>query len=206
MNITSRFAVSLASVIALAAFACSSAQPDTGLSDSKPTGSKTPAPAKDDDSKATDTSPSEPTQPLDDSKACGSKATAQECGECCLAKKPTAFDAADQIFFDCICAATACATACSDSVCATADNDNEPNAACKTCLDAQEPACDTKAGAACDADADCKAAEACLASSCDPIAEKEEKAGGGNGGGKLATARSTKQLNARAAKATYRQR
>lgn len=205
---SSRAAVSLATLVALAAFACSSATPDSGLPDSKgpSTPSKTKAPAEgDDDDTTTDTSPATPSEPEKDTNTCGTKATSMECGDCCIAKKPAAWEAADDVFFDCLCAPSACATACAESVCATAENQNEPTAACNTCLDAQEPACDDKATAACDADADCKAIEACLTTSCDPIADKEDQAGGGGGGGNGASALPG-QLIVRATKASYRRR
>lgn len=209
MNTSTRFVATLASVVALSGFvfACSSAPAPTLSEDNEPTTpKKTTTPAKDDDDTTTDTSPTTPSTPTNETSTCGQKATAQECGDCCLASKPTAFDAADKVFFDCLCAPAACQTACSASVCATAENQNEPTEACGTCLDAQEQSCEAKAAATCDADADCKAAEACFASKCDPIAEKEEQAGGGSGGGKAPKQLRTKGLSERAAKTSYHQR
>jgi hypothetical protein len=200
----SHVTLSVATVLVMAAFGCSSAQPDSGLPDAKePTSpSKSTAPAKNDDT-TSETSPTTPSAPASEANACGAKATSQECGDCCIARKPSAWEAADNVYFGCLCAAATCATACADSVCAAAENEKQPSAACGACLDAQGPACDTKAVAACDADADCKAIDACLTTACDPIADKESGAGGGNGSG---GARPSAQLSARAASSSYRQR
>jgi hypothetical protein len=180
-HLVSRLAVGLSSLLALAAFACSGAPSDTGLG----TGSKDEAPpttAKKTGNGATasDTSKTSPapSTPLADDAACGTKTTSQACGECCIAKNPAAFDAANEVAFTCICAATTCLTACADSVCAATDNQNTPTAACTACLDTNGKTCDDKATAACDASTDCKAIEACLTTSCDPIAAKEGAAGG----------------------------
>ena len=174
-----RLAVSLVTALALAAFACSSAPPDTGTGTGTGTKTKTPSGSStsqsptDPSSPTNPTTPTTPTTPLTDTAACGMKATSKECSDCCVQKTPTALDASDKIYGDCICAATTCATACVDSVCAMADNTNTPTAACKTCLDTNDQMCGDKAGAACDADATCKAASACLQTACDPIAAKE---------------------------------
>ncbi len=174
----SRFVVGLSTVLALAAFACSGASPDTSVG-SGTKSAKTPTPAKGDDTSSTaDPTTPGPSTALSDTSACGSKPTSEACGDCCLAKTPTAFDAADDAGYACICAATACQTACAESICAAADNQNEPTAACKTCLDTSGPACDDKANAICDASADCKAASACMTTSCAPIAAKENPGGG----------------------------
>ncbi|MDB4934519.1 MAG: hypothetical protein JWP87_1491 [Labilithrix sp.] len=193
----SRLAVVLSSIVALGAFACSSAPPDTGADKSSGETKTAPKKAGNDTTADTGTSTPEPSTPLSDTAACGQKATAKECGDCCLAKTPTAFDAADDEYFGCLCAATACATACAASVCATADNQNEPTAACNTCLDTNEETCGKKADAICAANADCKAADACMATSCEPLAKKEEAAAGGGG---------MKTLSVRASKVSSRQR
>jgi hypothetical protein len=180
-HLAPRFVVGVSTLFALAAVACSGAPSDTGLG----TGSKDEAPpttAKKPGDKATtsdtsQTSPA-PSTPLADDAACGTKTTSQACSDCCIAKNPTAYDAAGAVGFACICAATTCQTACADSVCAAADNQNQPTAACKACLDTNGQTCDDKVTAACDANADCKAIEACLTTSCDPIAAKEGAAGG----------------------------
>lgn len=169
----SRLAVSLATLLALAAFACSSSVPDTiGNGESKTKTPSGPAKGANDqnpaDKPAGDPAPTTPAKPLDDAGECGKKADAQTCGDCCIAKAPDAWDAADKVYFDCICAATTCQTQCAESVCAAADNENEPTAACKTCLDANDQTCGDKANAACDANAACKAIDACLTSQCDP--------------------------------------
>lgn len=175
-RIGSRLAVSLASLVALAAFACSGAPPasDIGQGDTKakdkapssagktPSGS-TPAPT----TPGGDTT-KPPVTPLEDDNACGKKPDAMTCEDCCFAKAPTAFDAADKAYFDCLCAPTTCATDCAASVCADKENENEPTAACKACLDKNEDSCDAKAGAVCEGSAACKAVDACLATQCDP--------------------------------------
>lgn len=178
---TSRAVLVLSSFLALAAFACSSATPDTGTgagdkSDTPTSGKKTG-----DKAPTTDTSPTTPapSTPLADSAACGSKPTSEACGDCCIAKNPTAYDAAGEVGYTCMCAAAACQTACAESICAATDNQNTPTAACKTCIDANAKTCDDKAAAACAANADCKVVQDCFTTSCDPIAAKENAAGGG---------------------------
>lgn len=206
MNRTSSVAVTLATFAAIAAAACSSAAPDSGLptSEDKPAPSKAAAPASGDDRTQADSSPTLPSAPTGGADACGTKATSQECGDCCIAKKPGAWDAAEEVYFGCICADTTCKTACAESLCAATANETAPNAACETCLTAQEPACEQKAVAACDANADCKEVDACLVTSCGPIEQKEDSAGGAAGGGGNAARAS--QLNGRAATSMNRRR
>lgn len=179
---TSRLAVGLSTFVALAAFACSGSSSDTGLGGSSKNEAPPPPAKKADDKTATtdtDKTTPAPEAPSADGSECGKKATSDACADCCIAKNPAAYDAAGKVGFDCICAATTCQTACAESVCAAADNQNEPTAACKTCLDANDQSCQDKTIAACDANADCKAIDACLTSACDPIAQKEGSAGGG---------------------------
>jgi hypothetical protein len=193
----SRLAVCLSSFVALAAFACSSAPVETGGADKPST--KAPAGSKNTDKETstdTDKTDTEPSKPLSDTAACGQKATAQACGACCLEKTPEALDASDKVYGDCVCAPTACGTECAASYCSEKENQNEPTAACNTCLDAKEPACGDKADAVCNADPACKAADACLVTSCKPLADKEQAAAGGG----------MKSLNLRAAKAASRRR
>jgi hypothetical protein len=181
--ITSRLAVSLSTVLALAAFACSAA-PTTDTGTGTPTKNATKTGDKTGNDTSTGATPGgntdpAPSTPLQDTNACGQKTTSQACGDCCLASAPTALDAADQVWAECACAATACQTECSASICSTTDNQNQPTAACESCLQAKGPACEEKAAATCDADPKCKTAEACLVTNCDPIAQKE--GAGGNG-------------------------
>jgi hypothetical protein len=197
-NLTaSRLVVGLSSLLALAAFACSGSSPEGGLGGSSKESNPPSKQAADKNPTTTDTDKATPapSTPPADTSACGTKTTAAACGDCCIAKNPTAWEAADKVGFDCICAATACQTACAESVCAAADNQNEPTAACKTCLDDKGPACDDKATAACDANADCKAIDACLVASCDPIAQKEAPPAGAGG----ATPKVLASLRARSA-------
>jgi hypothetical protein len=176
----SRVVVGLSTFLALAAFACSGASPD-GTVGTGSKNEKTPSSAQkagDKTTSTTDPTTPGPSTPLSDTSECGKKATSAACGECCIAKNPTAYDTASEVGYACVCEATACQTACAESICATADNQNEPTAACKTCLDSKGPACDDKATAACDANADCKSVAACLTTSCGPIAAKENPGGG----------------------------
>lgn len=199
-HLAPRFVVGLSTVLALAAFACSSSAPDTGLG----SGSKDdtpPSSAKKADDKTTtsdtDKTTPAPSTPLSDDKACGAKPTADACGDCCIAKSPAAYDAASEVGYDCICAATACQTACAESICATAENQNAPTAACEACLDTNGQTCEDKFVAACNANADCKAVESCMVTACAPIADKEAAAGGGA---------TPKVLSVRAATRAIRQR
>ncbi len=187
MNHVSCFALCLSSFVALAAVACSGAPDPTPTSSSKKastagdtntpsTGSKTPA-ASNNGSSSSPSTPA-PSTPLADTSACGKKADAMACGDCCLAGTPTALDAANKAEGDCYCAAAACQTACAASVCSNTDNMNAPAAACTTCLDAHDMECGAKFDAACTS-AECKAADSCLATQCDPLAMKM---GGGSGG------------------------
>jgi len=188
MNHVSAFALCLSSFVALAAVACSGAPDPAPTSSSKkastagdntktPSGSKTPA--ADNSSPSSPSTPA-PSAPLADTSACGKKADAQACGDCCLAGTPTAVDAADKAEGDCMCAASACQTACAASVCSDTDNMNQPTAACETCLDAHQPECAAKFDATCNPDAACKAAVSCVTTQCDPLAAMT---GGSSSGG-----------------------
>jgi len=107
----------------------------------------------------------------------------QECGECCSTKSPGAAKIANDAFDACLCQTPgACKTECAESFCGgAAGADKEPTEACWTCIDSNGvgDACDVKADTACDGDAACKALDACHASACDPIFEKEEAAADG---------------------------
>jgi hypothetical protein len=189
MNHVSRFALCLSSFVALAAVACSGApDPVPSSSSSKantagdtktPSGSKTPA----SNSPSSPSSPSTPapSTPLSDTSACGKKADANTCDECCLAGSPMAMDAADKAAGDCMCAAAACQTACAASVCSPTDNMNQPTDACGMCLDAHQQECGAKFDAVCNADAACKAANACMTSQCDPLAMMSGGSSGSSG-------------------------
>lgn len=188
MNKVSCLAVCLSSFVALAAVACSGAPDPAPTSSSKkastagdstktPTGSNTPGASNQPGSSASTPAPS---TPLSDTSACGKKADAMTCETCCLAGTPKAFEAAGQAEGDCYCAAAACQTACSASICSDTQNMNEPTAACTTCLDAHDQECGAKFTATCDADAACKAADACTTTQCDPLAKM---AGGSSSGG-----------------------
>jgi hypothetical protein len=174
--------LTLAFALGLVAVACSSAPPDSTLggNDSQqptakvpaggktPTGSSPTAPTP-----PTPNDPKTPTSPLSDTGKCGMKATSAECATCCKEKAPDALEPANMALRDCMCAASTCQTACADSVCAATKNGNQPNAACTACLDRNDQTCGDKAAAVCDADAACKAVDACLTTACDPIAMKE---------------------------------
>lgn len=185
MNHVSCFALCLSSFVAIAAIGCSGAPDPTPTSSSKkastagdstktPAGTKTPAANNSPSSPSTPA----PSTPLSDTSACGKKADAKTCGDCCLAGAPTALDAANQAEGDCYCAPAACATQCAASVCAAADNMNQPTAECGTCLDAHDMECAAKFDSTCSANAACKAADSCLTTQCDPL---EPMTGGSSG-------------------------
>jgi hypothetical protein len=183
----SRLGVTLATLVALATFACSGASApsqDTGSgtgSQKKASTSKTGGTASDtggsgDNKTAQDMTTPPPKTGTDTSglaATCAKKTTSQDCGQCCLGTTPNALDASDKVFGDCMCAPTACATQCAASVCSTMQNMNQPTAECSTCLQNNEMACGAKADATCNADAACKAAESCYETACAPIEAKE---------------------------------
>jgi hypothetical protein len=190
MKTVSWIALCLSSFVALAAVACSGTpDPAPTLSSKKastagdstktPAGSKTPASSSGPGASATTPAPS---TPLSDTSACGRKADAQTCGDCCLAGSPTALAAADKAEGDCMCAAAACQTQCAASVCSATDNMNQPTADCMTCLDAHQQECGAKFGSVCNADAACKAADSCLVTQCDPLDKMTGSSSGSSGG------------------------
>jgi hypothetical protein len=166
-RVASHAAFVIATVIALAAFACSSA-PETGSlgRDTKNTDPKPSSAPETDEKPVTGTQTPTPagTSTPAATGECGKKADGNACFECCVEKDPAAFEAADKVWFDCACAADACQTACAASICGTTDA--EPNAACDTCLQQKGPACGAKADAACDANPACKAINTCADTQC----------------------------------------
>jgi hypothetical protein len=206
MNHVSCFALCLSSFVALAAVACSGAPDPIPTSSSKkastagedtktPSGTKTPA-AGNNSSPSSPTTPA-PSTPLSDTSACGKKADAQACGDCCLAGSPTALDAADKAEGDCMCATAACQTACAASVCSDTANMNEPTAACGTCLDAHQQECSAKFDAACTS-AECTAAISCLTTQCDPLSAMTGGSSGSSGSSGGAFAARSAAFSARA--------
>ena len=179
-----RAAVSLAAVIALTAFACSSAPVanDGEGSDSKLVDKKkdkdTDGDTKTDTDPTTPTTPTKPSgEPLKDDGACGKQTTGDACATCCEAKSPGAMDAANDVFLAHICQASTCNTACDGALCGTANENAELTEACFTCIDTNYEAAETKATAECAKTAGCKLVNSCLETSCGPLFEKE----GGNG-------------------------
>lgn len=154
--------------LALVLFACSSESPTSSVK-----GPSTAAQNQnDDDDDKTPSKPgntasndpassSDPTEPAGGGQ-CASQAKAEACFNCCDPSQK-AFEAADKSYGDCICAAAKCGTQCAQTAC-NAANPTEPaqNDACDTCLMQNSDACGQAAAAVCDADANCKAAEACV--------------------------------------------
>lgn len=163
-RLDSRLAVTLASVIASAAVACSAAPAPTTSEQDKAVTTKTPT--KSPDASAPPAADTDPTTPTPTAGECSKKADGDACFDCCYAKAPAAYDAVEEVFAACICQAPgACKTDCADSFCGT-DATKEPSAACSTCLKANAPTCGPKADAACEASAGCKAVEACARTEC----------------------------------------
>jgi hypothetical protein len=210
MKHVSCIALCLSSFVALAAIGCSGADPVPTSSSKKastaadstrtPSGS-TQAPAANNSSSSDPTTPA-PSTPLSDTSACGKKADAMTCDDCCVAMAPTALDAADQAEGDCMCAAAACQTACSASVCSATDNMNMPTDACNTCLDSHTTECLAKFDAACTS-AECKSVVSCMTTQCDPLAAKSGGSSSGSSGsaaqGAKARSFASKAFSARAA-------
>lgn len=104
-------------------------------------------PTEDDDAGSTTRNPSNP-------NTCATKTTDFECAVCC-GYSEALFAAADEAFGACACQTeTDCKAECGATFC----NDQEPSAACDTCLTQK---CDPKGAAACEANAACKAFETC---------------------------------------------
>ena len=155
--------------LALVLFACSSEAPTSSVK-----GPSTAAQNDDDDddkasSKPGNTASNDPassSDPTDPAPAgggqCASQAKADACFDCCDPTQ-TAFEAADQAFGDCICAAAKCGTQCAQTAC-NAANPTEPaqGDACDTCIQANLDTCDDAAGTVCDADANCTKASECV--------------------------------------------
>jgi hypothetical protein len=166
---TSRLAVTLSTLLGLAAIAACSAAPAPAPTDESDVTTKKPTKPAGDTTKTTDpTDPAKPpTTPTAD--ACGTKGTFDACFECCYQKNPTESDKADAVFLACVCEAPgACKTECGDSLCGT-DPNKAPSAACETCLTTNGAACDEKAKTACDASPGCKEVDDCVASQCAPL-------------------------------------
>ena len=169
MHHSSLLAVTLSSILAVAAVACSAAPAPTADEQSDV---KSKAPAKSADngaSNGTDPTTPAPTTPAPTSDACGKKGSYDACFDCCYEKSPAELDKSDAVFRACICEAPgACKADCGDTLCGT-DPSKQPSAACETCLDANAAPCDDKAAAACDASAGCKLVDSCLQTECAPL-------------------------------------
>jgi hypothetical protein len=172
-----RLVVCVASFIALAAVACSSAPEPSLSSDQKEvSGGKTPAKTPADNSPQTPnpvgTANPTPTDPAAPAGECAKKADGDACFDCCIAKSPDEYDKVNAVFDDCICVAPgACKADCADTYCG-ADPSKQPTAACEACITANEATCGAKADTACEASAGCKAVEACGKTECAAFPEK----------------------------------
>ena len=175
-RVASPLAVILSTVAALAAVACRAAPEAPGSLDSDVKG--TVPPAKADKGKSSGSSGSSgsttptptPITPDPTAGTCSAKADGQACFDCCVAKGDVkAHDAVEEIYFSCVCAATACATQCAASVCG--DTQAAPTAECDACLKTNDAACFKKADAACEASAGCKGISACGKSECSKFDE-----------------------------------
>jgi len=171
MHHSSRLAVMLSSILALAAVACSAAPTPTDAeqADVKSKTSAKPAPTGGDASSDTDPTTPTPTTPAPTGDACGKKGSYDACFDCCYAKAPAELDKSEAVFKSCICEAPgACKADCGDTLCGT-DPSKPPSAACETCLNTNAAPCDEKAAAACDASAGCKTVDSCLQTECAPL-------------------------------------
>jgi hypothetical protein len=91
--------------------------------------------------------------------SCSSSADWMSCVDCCGQQNPGGFEVDGQAWNDCICQ-TACASACGANYC----NGGDPSAACEQCMQ-NAPQCDQAAETACQANASCAAAIACVQNS-----------------------------------------
>ncbi len=187
--LTSRISVVVATTLAIAAFACSSAPAPSGdlnpkreTSSSNPDKESTPDknnPSKPGGEEEEENTPGEETPTGGDGAACLQKADAEGCFTCCDAIDPKAFDEAIAAADACLCGANgACNTQCANSICKGAE---EPDAACGQCLDSQAAAkCEDTFFQTCESKASCKTVLACE----DKCAEKfpQRRGPGGRGG------------------------
>jgi hypothetical protein len=169
----SRLAVTLASIIAFAAVACSAAPAPVSELDAPK--NKAPSKTDDSDSPTTETNPTNPapgpSTPAPASGECGKKADGDACFECCYQKSPAEIDKVEEIFAACICTTPgACKADCADTYC-SANNDTPPSAACEACLNTNAAPCKEKADVACKASPACMAFDACAESECSKFPE-----------------------------------
>ena len=162
-----QFIVGVAAFVSIVVVACSSSDEDTDGAKATNTTGDASADGSTSDKSGLGTKDSSAPSP----KTCSISQGIDACYECCEANHPGGAEPYDETLRTCLCAASACATECAESVCATTPTDPVEGDACSTCInDAVD--CEAKAGAACDASAACTALAECIdASGCEPAVD-----------------------------------
>lgn len=170
-RVASPVAVLLSTLAALAAVACSAAPDAPGSLDSDVKSTDPPVKTGGGSPSGSSGTTTPTPTPIPTAGTCSAKADGQACFDCCVAKGDVkAHDVVEEVYFSCVCAATACATQCAASVCG--DTQAAPTAECDACLEANDKGCFAKADAACEASAGCKAISACGKSECSNFAKE----------------------------------
>lgn len=84
---------------------------------------------------------------------CGGSATQQACVQCCAQKYQSGAAVYMGALTECLCAADKCKTECGATVCA--ETQQNPDAACNTCINSKSQACASAVTTACGASPDC---------------------------------------------------
>ena len=159
--------VGVAAVVSIVIVACSSSDSSTNLG-AKGTTTKGDASADASKSSSDKSELETKDSSAPPSTTCSKDQGADACFECCEAKNPNGAPAYDQAMRTCLCAASACATQCAESVCAATPTEPTDGDDCSTCID-DEVECEAQAEAACAANAACSALAACIEESdCEP--------------------------------------
>lgn len=173
-RLDARFALSMVSLVAAVAtvVACSStttsaADNDPPLSTTKDGGTSSKGASSSSSSSGaagTDDTDASATDTDGGTEDCSKTTDSDSCEMCCYNIDPTDIDTAEKAYTDCQCATTTCATDCAASFCGS-DPNATPTAACTTCLNKNDAACEMQFDAACTS-AGCKAATQCQQTNC----------------------------------------
>jgi hypothetical protein len=153
--------------LALAALAACSASKGTALTDPAPAASDAGTDAsstKDSATTTVDPPAKDASVPDAPTGECSSSATQTACVQCCSTAHQDGAGAYLVATIDCMCLPANCEKDCATSLC-LADNPKNPDAACTACVTAKNNACAPSIKAACTADPECVAFDACVGAS-----------------------------------------